>query len=120
MVSFRPKTGNRFSAKLKLVERREEPGEERPSYDFGNKVDLGTLEPFWTDPKTRRRVCEAPTSYVLREREGDGWKQIFSIGRLMCQKAIPREHAIQIARGGKNRSDQRLHLEERPPVRRVS
>jgi DNA topoisomerase-3 len=38
---------------------------------------------------------------VLRAREGEGWTQAFRVGRLMCQKAIPREAAIQLVTTGK-------------------
>jgi DNA topoisomerase-3 len=37
----------------------------------------------------------------LRQREGDGWKEIFKVGRLMCQKPVTREHAIQLVERGK-------------------
>ncbi|HRE80488.1 MAG TPA: topoisomerase C-terminal repeat-containing protein, partial [Opitutaceae bacterium] len=64
--------------------------------DFGSKVDVNTLEPFWTDPKSGAELCEAPTNYVLREKDGEGWKEVFKVGRLMCQKPITRDHAIQL------------------------
>jgi DNA topoisomerase-3 len=94
------KTRNRFSALLKLV-KDEEKGKWKAEYDFGDKVDLGTVEPYWTDPKTGAGLCEVGSSHVLRERDGEGWKQTFRIGRLMCQKAITREHAIQLVSEGK-------------------
>jgi DNA topoisomerase-3 len=96
-----PRTGNRFPAKLRLVDDPKNEGKRRVELDFGNKFELNELTPFWTDPKTGAELCEAPTSYVLREREGDGWKQAFSVGRLMCQKPITREHAIQLVEKGK-------------------
>jgi DNA topoisomerase-3 len=94
------KTRSRFAAKLRLV-RDEEKAKWKAEYDFGDKVDLGTVEPYWTDPKTGAQLCEVGTSHVLREREGDGWKQTFRIGQLMCQKAITRDHAIQLVGEGK-------------------
>ena len=94
------KTRNRFSALLRLV-RDEEKGKWTAEYDFGDKVDLGTVEPYWTDPKTGAGLCEVGSSHVLREREGEGWKQTFRIGRLMCQKPITREYAIQLMTDGK-------------------
>lgn len=94
------KTHSRFSALLRLV-KDEEKGKWKAEYDFGDKVDLGTVEPFWTDPKTGAQLCEVGSSYVLREREGDGWKQTFRVGRLMCQKPITREQAIQLVEHGK-------------------
>jgi DNA topoisomerase-3 len=97
-----PRTGNRFPAKLRIVDNLKKEGQRRVELDFGNKFELAELSPFWTDPKTGAELCEAPTSYVLREREGDAWKQTFSVGRLMCQKAIPREAAIQMVTQGKS------------------
>jgi DNA topoisomerase-3 len=94
------KTRARFSAVLRLV-RDEEKGKWKTEYDFGDKVDLGTVEPFWTDPKTGAQLCEVGSSYVLRERDGEGWKQAFRVGRLMCQKPITREMAIQLVDQGK-------------------
>jgi DNA topoisomerase-3 len=94
------KTRSRFSALLKLV-KDEEKGKWVAQYDFGDKVDLGTVEPYWTDEKTGAGLCEVGSSHVLRERDGDGWKQTFRIGRLMCQKPITREMAIQLVADGK-------------------
>ena len=94
------KTRSRFSALLKLV-KDEEKGKWKAEYDFGDKVDLGTVEPYWTDPKTGAGLCEVGSSHVLRERDGEGWKQSFRIGRLMCQKPITREYAIQLVSEGK-------------------
>jgi DNA topoisomerase-3 len=97
-----PRTGNRFPAKLVIVDDPKHEGKRRVSLDFGNKFELADLTPFWTDPATGAELCEAPTSYVLREREGAGWKQTFSVGRLMCKKPIPREAAIQLVTTGKS------------------
>ncbi len=95
------KTGNRFPSKIKIVDDEKNPGRKKAELDFGNKVDVNALEPFWTDPATGAELCEAPTNYVLREREGDGWKETFKVGRLMCQKEITREQAIQLVTRGK-------------------
>jgi DNA topoisomerase-3 len=95
------KTGNRFPSKIKIVEDEKNPGRKKAELDFGNKVDLNTLIPFWTDPKTGAELCEAPTSYVLRERNGDGWKETFKVGSLMCQKEVTREQAIKLVERGK-------------------
>lgn len=95
------KTRSRFSAVLKLV-KDEEKGKWKAEYDFGDKQDLATLEPFWTDPANGAELCESGNSYVLREREGDTWKQSFRVGRLMCQKPIPREAAIKLVSEGKS------------------
>jgi DNA topoisomerase-3 len=94
------KTRARFSALLKLT-KDAETGKYKAEYDFGDKVDLGTVEPYWTDPKTGAQLCEVGSSHILRERDGEGWKQTFRIGRLMCQKPITREYAIQLVGEGK-------------------
>jgi len=96
-----PRTGNRFTAKLRLITDPKDEAKKKVELDFGNKFEIAELTPFWTDPKTGAELCEAPTSYVLREREGDAWKQAFSVGRLMCQKPLTREHAIQFIEAGK-------------------
>ena len=94
------RTRSRFAATLKLV-KDEEKGKWKAEYDFGDKQDLATLEPFWKDPATGAELCESGNSYLLREREGEGFKQTFRVGRLMCQKAIPREAAIALVSEGK-------------------
>ncbi len=94
------KTRARFSALLRLT-KDAETGKYKAEYDFGDKVDLGTVEPYWTDPKTGAQLCEVGSSHILRERDGEGWKQTFRIGRLMCQKAITREMAQQLVGEGK-------------------
>jgi DNA topoisomerase III len=95
------KTRSRFSAVLKLV-RDEEKGKWKTEYDFGDKQDIATLEPFWTDPNTGAQLCEAGTSYILREKNGTGeWQQTFRVSRLMCQKPIEREQAIKLVSEGK-------------------
>jgi DNA topoisomerase-3 len=95
------KTGNRFPSKIKIVPDEKNPRAKKAELDFGNKVDLNTLTPFWTDPKTGAELCEGPTSYILRQREGDGWKEVFKVGRLMCQKPVTREQAILLVERGK-------------------
>jgi DNA topoisomerase III len=94
------KTRARFAATLKLV-RDEEKQKWKAEYDFGDKQDLATLEPFWKDPVSGAELCENGSSYILRERDGEGFKQTFRVGRLMCQKPIPREAAIQLVTVGK-------------------
>ncbi|HVU23614.1 MAG TPA: DNA topoisomerase 3 [Opitutus sp.] len=95
------RTHSRFTALLRLV-KDEEKGKWKTEYDFGDKVDLATVEPFWTDPASGAQLCEAGPNYVLREPDGSGgWKQAFRVGRLMCQKAITRENAIQLIADGK-------------------
>ncbi|HEY9247619.1 MAG TPA: DNA topoisomerase, partial [Rariglobus sp.] len=91
------KTGNRFPSKIKIVDDEKKPGQKKAELDFGAKVDVNTLEPFWTDPETGAELCEGPTSYILREKSKDGeWTESFKVGRLMCQKPITREMAIDL------------------------
>ena len=101
------KTRNRFSAvlKLNLVEE-EKKGEVvkkwKTEFDFGDKVDIGTLTPLWKDPKTGAELCESGSSYIVREAKPDGtWEQTFRIGRIMCQKPIPAEQVIKLVGEGK-------------------
>ncbi|MFZ5494839.1 MAG: DNA topoisomerase III [Verrucomicrobiota bacterium] len=103
------KTRNRFSAllKLSLVEEEKKGAvvkKWKTEFDFGDKVDIGTLTPIWTDPKTGAELCESGSSYLLREKKPDGsWEQTFRVGRIMCQKAIPPEQAIKLV--GEGRTD---------------
>ena len=95
------KTGNRFAATIRLAPDPKDEAKKKAELDFGNKFDINTLEPIWTDPATHAELCEAPTSYVLRQREGAEWKNVFQVGRLMCQKPITRENAVQLVEKGK-------------------
>ena len=107
------KTRNRFSAVLKLALVEETKKDKvtkqdvvkkkwKTEFDFGDKVDIGTITPFWTDPKTGAELCESGSSYVLREKNAAGaWEQTFRLGRIMCQKAIPAEQAIKLVGEGK-------------------
>jgi DNA topoisomerase-3 len=94
------KTQRRFAASLRLV-KDEESGRWKVSLDFGDKADLDGLSPFWTDPRTGAELCEAGNNYVLRERPAGGWKQTFRVGRIMCQKPLTREHAVQLVEKGR-------------------
>ncbi len=101
------KTRNRFSAVLKLALVEEEKKGEvvkkwKTEFDFGDKVDIGTLTPIWTDPKTGADLCESGSSFIVREKKPDGsWEQTFRIGRIMCQKPIPAEQVIKLVGEGK-------------------
>src|SRR5262249_11754584 len=95
------KTGKRFPSKVRLVDDEKNSGRKKAELDFGNKIDVGALTPFWTDPQSGAELCEAPTNYVLRERDNSHWKETFKVGRLMCQRAITPEHAIQLVTRGK-------------------
>jgi DNA topoisomerase-3 len=95
------KTGKRFPSKIRLVPDEKNSGRKKAELDFGNKVDVAQLEAFWTDPQTGAELCEASTSYVLRERDGAGWKETFKVGRLMCLREITREQAVQLVTRGK-------------------
>ena len=94
------RTRSRFAAILRLV-RDEEKGKWQAKYDFGEQQDIGALESFWKDSGSGAELCESGNSYILRERDGEGWKQVFRVGRLMCQKSIPREAAVQLVTAGK-------------------
>ena len=94
------KTRARFSAVLKLV-KDEEKGKWKTEYDFGDKQDIGALEPFWRDPKTGAELVEAGNSYVLREKTDEGWKPALRMGRLLCQKSIERDQMIKLVTEGK-------------------
>jgi DNA topoisomerase-3 len=94
------KTRNRFAASLRLV-KDAETGKWKAGLDFGDKADLETLTPFWTDPRTGGELCESGNNFVLRERAGEAWKQSFRVGRIMCQKSITRDHAIQLIERGR-------------------
>ena len=58
------KTRALFSALLRLV-KDEEKGKWVAQYDFGDKVDLGTVEPYWTDPVTGAGLCEVGSSHEI-------------------------------------------------------
>ncbi len=94
------RTHSRFAASLRLV-RDEETGKLKTELDFGDKVDLATLTPFWSDPVTGAELCEAGNNFVLRERDGANWKQTFRVGRIMCRKPIPPEQAVKLVAAGK-------------------
>ncbi|MDR2512475.1 MAG: topoisomerase C-terminal repeat-containing protein [Puniceicoccales bacterium] len=97
------RTGNRFPAKLRLIDDEKKQGCKKVELDFGNKVDLQSLEAFWTDPASKAELCESATNYILRQRNtaNTEYKELFKVGRLMCQKPITREHAIQLVTAGK-------------------
>jgi DNA topoisomerase III len=94
------KTRASFAATLKLV-KDEKTTKWKAEYDFGDKVDLGAAESFWTDPATGAELCEVGSSYVLRERENGEWKQVFRVPRLMCKKEVSRQQAVQLVEKGK-------------------
>ncbi len=107
------KTRNRFSAvlKLEIVEetKKDKATKEnvttkkwKTAFDFGDKVDIGTLTPIWHDDKTGADLCESGSSFVVREKKPDGtWEQTFRIGRIMCQKPILAEQVIKLVGEGK-------------------
>jgi DNA topoisomerase III len=94
------KTRSRFAAALKLVQDAE-TGKWKTELDFGDKVDISTLTPIWTNPENGAELCESGPNFLLREKEGDEWKQTFRVGKLMCQKAITQENAVQLVSVGK-------------------
>lgn len=107
------KTRNRFSAvlKLDLVEETKKDKTTKKdvttkkwktAFDFGDKVDIGTLTPIWTDPKNGAEICENGSSFIVREKKPDGtWEQTFRIGRIMCQKPILADQVIKLVGEGK-------------------
>ncbi|WP_269799049.1 type IA DNA topoisomerase [Geminisphaera colitermitum] len=100
-----PRTGNRFPAKLRIVPDPKDADKKKVELDFGNKVDLGELQPIWTDPATGVELCEAPTNYILRQRDpatDTGWKQTFSVGRIMCKRPLERKEVITLVTTGKS------------------
>ncbi len=94
------RTRSRFSALLQLVYDSEKE-KWKTEFDFGDKVDINTLEPIWTDEKTGAELCEAGPNFLLREKKDGEWKQTFRVGKLMCQKEITQENAIQLVSEGK-------------------
>lgn len=99
-----PRTGNRFPAKLRLVddEKAELPGRKKVAMDFGEKTELAALTPFWTEPRTGAELCEAPTKYVLRQKNPDGtWEQAFSLSRILCKRELKREEVIACLETGR-------------------
>ncbi len=95
------RSGKQFPAKLKLAEP-DDKGVRKVALDFGqDEEDLGGLEPFWTDSQTGEELCEDSTNYVLRKREGEDYKRTFRVGRIMCQKPVTREQAVQLVEAGK-------------------
>lgn len=92
-----PRNGARFAAKLKIVddEKAKTPGGKKVAMDFGDKLDVSDLVPFWTDPKTGAELCEAPTKYILREKNAEGaWEQTFSLTRILCKRELTRDDLI--------------------------
>src|SRR5205085_5916274 len=94
------KTRASFAAKLKLG-RDEKTGKWRAEYDFGDNVDLGAVESFWTDPATGAELVEVGSNYVLREKENGEWKQSFRIPRLMCKREVTRDQVVHLIEKGK-------------------
>lgn len=94
------KTRAPFSAVLKLA-KDDKTRKWKAEYDFGDKADLGAVDPFWTDPATGAELCEVGSNYVLRESDQGEWRQAFRLPRLMCRKELPREQAIRLIENGK-------------------
>ena len=96
-----PRTGRRFSSKLRLITDPKDNAKLKVELDFGSKVDLTELHPFWTDSATQDELCETSTNYILRHHNGSEWEQTFSVGRIMCKRPISREEAISLVSEGK-------------------
>lgn len=96
------RTGKHFPAKLKLAPV-DDKGVRKVALDFGqDDEDLGLLDPIWTDPKTGEELCVDSTNYILRKKEGDEYKRVFRVGRLMCQKEVTPDQAIKMVENGKS------------------
>ena len=92
-----PRNGARFAAKLKIIddEKSDLPGRKKVAMDFGEKLDVSDLVPFWADPKSKAELCEAPTKYILREKNAEGtWEQTFSLSRILCKRELTRDDLI--------------------------
>lgn len=99
-----PRNGARFAAKLKLVEdeKAKVEGGKKVAMDFGEKTELADLVPVWRDPKAGAELCEAPTKYVLRQKNADGeWEQAFSLSRILCKRELKREEVIACLETGR-------------------
>jgi len=90
----------RFAGLAPLV-KDEETGKWKGRAGFGDKVDLDTLTPFWTDPRTGAELCEAGNNFVLREHAGDGWKQTFRVWAHHVSKAAGPRAGVQLIEQGK-------------------
>jgi DNA topoisomerase III len=95
-----PRTGNRFSAKLRIKLDPKDEAKRKANSISATRSRSASSSRSGPIPRPAPNSARRPTSYILRERDGDGWKQTFSVGRLMCQKPIAREHAIQMVPTG--------------------
>ncbi len=94
------KTHRHFAASVRLV-KDEETGKWATKLDFGEETDLSSLTPFWTDPRSGAELCEAGNNYLLREKQGTGWKQTFRVGRILCRKPLAQDQAVKLVAEGK-------------------
>ncbi|MDR3228241.1 MAG: topoisomerase C-terminal repeat-containing protein [Puniceicoccales bacterium] len=97
-----PRTGKHFTAKVRIADDPKKEGAKRAEFDFGEKTQTADLVPFWSDP-SGKELCEAATDYVLRApaAEAGAWKELFKVGRFMCQKEIDRAQAVRLVTEGK-------------------
>jgi DNA topoisomerase-3 len=98
------KTRARFSALLKLVKDAETGKMARPSTISATRSTSATVDAVLVRPEDRRAdLCEVGNELhaARARRRSRAWKQTFRIGRLMCQKPITRENAIQLIGDGK-------------------
>jgi DNA topoisomerase-3 len=99
-----PKNGACFAAKLKIVddEKAKVPGGKKVAMDFGEKLEVSDHVPFWTEPKSGAELCEAPTKYILREKNAKGaWEQTFSLSRILCKRELKRDDLITLVTTGR-------------------
>ena len=101
MVLFPPRPATAFRRKLRSsTTRKIRVGKKRswilePRWTLARWCPFGPIRQLAQNSAKRRRIT------VLREREGEGWKETFKVGRMMCQKTITREQAIQLVTQGK-------------------
>jgi len=74
------------------------------------------VEPFWEPIPRGRGIMRIGSSYVLAKRDNGEWKPSFPYpGAHVQKKRFPREQPCSWLR--QDRSDIKVHLEKRPPVR---
>ena len=120
-ISFPRKRAPSFPAKIKLVERREEPGSGKRSTISATKSTSARSSRSGPIPQPARSFAKSgPTTSCANARASE-WKQTFRVGRARCAKKRSRaRQAIQLVEQGQDRADQGIHLEERPAVRCLS
>jgi len=108
------KTRNRFAAASLRLVKDEGNRKMEGRAGFRDKVDLDTLTPFWTDPRTGAELCEAGNNFVLRTRwrrletDVSGWAHHVS-------KAAGPRAGRAVDRAGQDRIDPGVYFPKGPP-----